>query len=75
MKESRKILATMLFAGLGVSARYLSTWIRRSPENRLRARTYSFILSSFRYSVFRSMPRICAALLLFPPVAVSTRRI
>src|SRR5207248_7505257 len=36
---------------------------------------YSFILSSLRYSVFLSMPRICAARLLFPPVAASTRRI
>jgi hypothetical protein len=36
---------------------------------------YTFILSNFRYNVFRSIPKICAALLLLPPVADSTRRI
>src|ERR1035437_9379375 len=36
---------------------------------------YSFIRSSLRYRVFRSLPRICAALLLLTPVAASTSRI
>ena len=36
---------------------------------------YSFIRSSLRYSVFRSMPSMAAARLLLPPVAASTRRI
>src|SRR5215471_19742036 len=36
---------------------------------------HSFMRSNLRYSVLRSMPRICAALLLLPPVAASTLRI